>query len=131
MSARGRVSPVHAERIAVLHSLLDELPVEAEYIERETGHKRLTRPLEAQDFHGQPCPFLTEGRCGIYKARPISCRMHVAFTTTAYWRSSDRALTDKFQRVDLTGVKEALVYLAEAHGNLVYVDIRQIFKPKH
>ena len=32
--------------------------------------------LAAHRFYGQACPFLDEGRCTVYAARPIICRLH-------------------------------------------------------
>jgi Fe-S-cluster containining protein len=32
--------------------------------------------LAALRFYGQACPFLNEGRCTVYAARPIICRLH-------------------------------------------------------
>ena len=32
--------------------------------------------LAALRFYGQACPFLDEGRCTVYAARPIICRLH-------------------------------------------------------
>ena len=32
--------------------------------------------LAAHRFYGQACPFLNEGRCTVYAARPIICRLH-------------------------------------------------------
>jgi uncharacterized protein len=142
-------------KLALLHRLLDEwapvmkpyiacrsgcaacchynvslLPVEAEYIERKTKHKRRAELGESWDYHGQPCPFLKDGRCGIYHARPISCRMHVAFTATAYWCDPQRSSDGEFQFMDLTGVREALVDIAQAQGGLAHTDIRQVFNSR-
>ena len=142
-------------KLALLHRLLDEfgavakpyvacksgcaacchynvslLPVEAEYIERTTGHKRLPDPLKPQDFHGQPCPFLKHGSCSVYRARPISCRMHVSFAATPYWCDPDRSSAGEFRSVDLTGIREALIDIAKGYGGLGHTDIRQVFKAR-
>ena len=39
---------------------------------RPRGHALLA----AHRFYGQACPFLNEGRCTVYAARPIICRLH-------------------------------------------------------
>ncbi|MFC5742933.1 YkgJ family cysteine cluster protein [Dyella tabacisoli] len=112
---------------ACCHYNVSLFPIEARYIEHFAGHKQRGDPLPAQDFHGQPCPFLKEGRCGIYNARPISCRLHVAFTKTAYWCSPARSSEGQFQQIDLTGIREALVDVASASGGVAHTDIRQVF----
>jgi Fe-S-cluster containining protein len=45
-------------------------------------------PLAAWYFrrHGYVCPFLDEGACGIYPARPVACRMYGHFATRAPWK---------------------------------------------
>lgn len=117
---------------ACCHYNVSLFPIEARYIEHVTGHKQRPDPLPAQNFHGQPCPFLKEGRCGIYNARPVSCRVDVAFTTTACWCSPARSSVGEFQLMDLTGIREALMNIATASGGVGHTDIRQVFNvPTH
>lgn len=51
---------------------------EAEQIARERGlHMRAVRgSADEQDVFGRSCGFLSEGRCTIYEARPLACRLH-------------------------------------------------------
>lgn len=56
-------------RIKTYNETLAQLPAE----------QRLTRPL--------PCPFLHEGSCMVYFARPLSCRMHHSLDAAACERS--------------------------------------------
>lgn len=69
---------------ACCHYTVHLYPIEAELIEKRTQHQRLSQPTPEADFHGEPCPFLTNGGCGIYEDRPMACRQHVALTNTAY-----------------------------------------------
>lgn len=52
---------------------------EAQVIADETGAK-LAQPAQwryepGTEFDGQPCPFLKDRRCSIYKHRPMACRL--------------------------------------------------------
>jgi len=38
---------------------------------------RVEQASAVQDFVGTPCPFLEQGRCGIYGQRPTVCRLLV------------------------------------------------------
>lgn len=67
---------------------------EAQVIARETGAPldakagrysaarnpdfETTRELIGQQYYGQPCTFLAHGRCTIYEARPLACRLAIS-----------------------------------------------------
>jgi Fe-S-cluster containining protein len=36
----------------------------------------------ANQFYGQACPFLSQGRCSVYAVRPIICRLHHSLNAT-------------------------------------------------
>jgi Fe-S-cluster containining protein len=36
----------------------------------------------AVEFHGQVCPFLSQGRCSVYEVRPMICRLHHSLNAT-------------------------------------------------
>lgn len=67
---------------------------EAQVIARETGAQldpqagrysptrnpdfEATRELIGKQYYGQPCTFLAHGRCTIYGARPLACRLAIS-----------------------------------------------------
>jgi Fe-S-cluster containining protein len=102
-------------------------PIEAELIEKRTTHRRLPTQEAPARFHGTPCPFLHEGHCGIYDARPMSCRQHVALTQSAYWCDPARSDTVRLPMAQLSRVQEALLQIVHADGRTDPVDIRQVF----
>ena len=66
------------------HYNVDISEVEIAHIEAETGIKRLKQTLPNRKFHGEPCPFLKNYSCGIYKARSFLCRRHVNLCKTPF-----------------------------------------------
>lgn len=106
--------PVSISELEVLH------------IEKQTGKKAKPTSLP-QNFHGQPCPFLTNNACSIYEHRPLVCRKHVSFTSTAYWCSIERCNELDQQMLKLTGVNQAFEELRNSSGMGELFDIRQKF----
>lgn len=102
-------------------------PVEADLIEKRTGHKPLPALLPDGDFHGKPCPFLREGRCGIYDSRPMACRMHFALTSTNYWCDPKRANSVELPLVTLSQVQAAFEGIVRKDGRYQLADVRQVF----
>jgi Fe-S-cluster containining protein len=43
---------------------------------------------------GSPCPFLEKGRCSIYEARPLICRIHHSLEVSASTCEFNRATPD-------------------------------------
>lgn len=53
---------------------------EAKKITEYTGYSHRKAEMEVtnvniQRFKGVPCPFLHEGRCGVFEVRPLACRL--------------------------------------------------------
>lgn len=71
--------------------------VEVEVIERGAGIRRKKRLGEPGNYHGLPCPFLTNNACSIYLYRPFVCRRHVTLTKTSHWCHPDRSNEAEFQ----------------------------------
>jgi len=113
--------------MACCHYTVHLYPVEAELIERRTGYKRLNRPLPSKNFHGAPCPFLKDGACGIYGDRPMTCRRHIALTSTAYWCQPDRCLDNPMPIANFSAAQLALEQLVQKDGRTQILDIRQVF----
>ena len=113
--------------MACCHYSVHLYPIEAELIEKRTQHPRLHQPAPEAEFHGTPCPFLTEGRCGIYEDRPMSCRQHVALTNTAYWCDPSRSGMIQLPLAQLSMVQAAFQQTVEEDGRTEHLDIRQFF----
>lgn len=47
------------------------------------GKMEAMRSRNDAAYTGTPCPFLTEGRCKVYAARPLACRMHASLEETS------------------------------------------------
>lgn len=109
------------------HYAVHLYPLEAELIEKRTGHARLASLEPAGDFHGLPCPFLTQGRCGIYEDRPMSCRQHFALTNSAYWCEPSRSDQIQLPMVRLSAAAESFEKIVQKDGRTEALDIRQVF----
>lgn len=106
--------------------------LEANFIENETGIKpaRVTRSVRhpPDEFMGVPCPFLKEGSCSIYEARPYPCRKHISFDTSSYWCDPTRSLVE-FPMIEFSGAQGAFMDIARATSGGVFADIRDFFPP--
>lgn len=105
--------------------------LEADRLAAASG-RRIRRPPPAASraparFAGVPCPFLQDGACSVYEARPFACRSHFAFTATSYWCAPERALTVEMPLLSLGGAKMAYQQLAAALPSPGFADIRDYF----
>lgn len=98
--------------------------IEVRYIEQNTKHKRLKTLLPNRDYHGQPCPFLKDNACSIYKARPFVCRRHHSLAPTPQWCAPERSNAGDFTRLESSELKKAFDSLRAGTPPL---DIRQVF----
>jgi len=101
--------------------------VEIEHIERFTKKKRNRQPLPKKDFHGSPCPFLKQGACSIYNARPFVCRRHVTLTETNAWCDPSISNDETFPLLKFTSIEEAFEHIRIESNSIELSDIRQIF----
>jgi len=96
--------PLSAPEAAMIHELVEELPEprrgqikarfaaavarlrEAGLLEplSDGGDPLLHRSEEAYFRLGIPCPFLENGNCSIYEARPSRCREYLVFTPASH-----------------------------------------------
>lgn len=100
--------------------------VEIQYIEANTKHRRLKQMHPKADFHGQACPFLQEGVCSIYKARPFVCRRFHSLAPTAEWCEPGKAFAGNFPQLKSSELDKAFDSI---RGGSPVLDIRQVFAP--
>lgn len=103
--------------------------IEVAYIEATTKIKRLKNPLPSRDFHGSPCPFLKNGACGIYQARPFVCRRFVTMCQTPTWCEPSKCNTETFPLLAFTEVDKSFNLIVRESEIVENNDIRQIFGP--
>jgi len=100
--------------------------VEVAYIEKNTKH-RCNKKLEpTRQFHGIPCPFLINGSCSIYNARPFVCRRHNTLTPNSYWCHHDRS-DQPFPKLAFSNIDGAFDVIRLETNPGKPSDIRQLF----
>lgn len=123
----GIASPCRRGCSGCCHYNVKIYAFEADFIRQNVKVREpLSKPMP-RDFHGSPCPFLKAGQCSIYKFRPYVCRAAIAFTRTAYWCTPERANTGHLPMVRLSGLEEALGFVAAQAGGADRRDIREFF----
>ena len=101
--------------------------LEIDYIESSSQLKRLNPPRPKSDFHGNPCPFLTDGACSIYQIRPFVCRQHIALTKTSTWCDPDRSNSAELTQLRFSEVTKSYDLIINQNGKASRFDIRQVF----
>ncbi|THK41323.1 YkgJ family cysteine cluster protein [Methylophaga sp. SB9B] len=101
--------------------------VEIAHIEKYAKKKRRKEFLPKEDFHGSPCPFLKEGNCSIYEARPFVCRRHVVFTKTNTWCNPKISKDETFPLLRFSSINEAFDHIRQVSESFELYDIRQVF----
>lgn len=96
-------------------------------IEKETGKKRNKSLKSAENYHGQPCPFLVNNVCSIYQFRPFMCRRHTTMTKTNFWCHPDRSNNERFELLGFSEIDKVYFLIRDDVGNSQVVDIRQVF----
>lgn len=104
--------------------------LEVQYIENTYNINRSQNDSFVSDFHGKPCPFLNEGSCSIYRARPFVCRRHVSLGRTENWCEVKIANDYKFPLLAFSEIDKSYDFLVNESGLNQRNDIRQQFK-KH
>ena len=90
----------HQEVFAITHELLylrDHIlgsiseRQQGEFIDQARKKSLLTlnKPLEEQLLVRAPCPFLSEGSCTVYVARPMACRIYLSSSLPACRKEHD------------------------------------------
>lgn len=116
---------------ACCHYNVDISEIEIAYIEKHTKYRSNKTPAPKQNFHSHPCPFLRDGTCSIYKARPFFCRRHNALTPNAYWCHHSRSNEKSFPMIGFTNVDRAFNEIRSEANCRKPNDIRQHFAQKN
>lgn len=106
---------------------------EARFVSSATGapHREFSASIahSTEEFVGSPCPFLVNDACSIYEHRPLACRAHASFFTTAKWCAPDYLNSVEVPIVRFSGLTDALMEASAQRGEAVFADIRDFFLP--
>ena len=112
---------------ACCHYKVSVSDIEIAHIEAHTKKRRNKKFLPKSEFHGTPCPFLHQGSCSIYEARPLVCRRHVTLTSTSYWCDPKVSFDKSFPMIQISSVDEAFEHIRKTSNSVETYDIRQVF----
>lgn len=101
--------------------------IEIQNIENSTGIKRKPIILKQERSKFTPCPFLKDGACSIYDARPFVCRRHVTMTETNEWCKPENAFEYSFPLLSFTEINKSYDLIRVESGQPSLVDIRDVF----
>lgn len=101
--------------------------IEIQNIENSTGVKRNAIIVKQERGKLTPCPFLKNGACSIYDARPFVCRMHVTITETNEWCKPENAFEYSFPLLSFTEINKSYDLIRVESGKPSLVDIRDVF----
>lgn len=80
-----------------------------------------------EEFSGVPCPFLVEGACSVYEARPYACRAHYSFDTSAYWCHPERSHEGEMSLLEMGGARQAYDEVVVGSRLRGFADVRDFF----
>jgi len=112
---------------ACCHYPVSVSELEIAFIEKTTGIRRKKGVAGGNPAHGTPCPFLRNGSCSIYAARPFVCRKHITLTKTAYWCDPARANLNAFPMLRFSEVERVFQAIRAEAGESSVCDIREVF----
>jgi Fe-S-cluster containining protein len=78
-------------------------------------------------FVGTACPFLEKDECSIYDHRPLVCRRHSSFHSTAEWCTPDVLLEKRVPIIQFGGIDRAFIETSSDNRGVVIADIRDFF----
>ena len=109
------------------HYSITVCEIEIAHIEKHAKIKRKKEFLNKKNFHGYPCPFLEQGICSIYDARPFVCRKHVVLTSTNLWCNTELCNDEEFPILQFTNIDKAFHHIRRESESFNIYDIRQVF----
>lgn len=101
--------------------------IEIQIIEDNCGAKRNELIVKQERESFTPCPFLKNGTCSIYDARPFVCRRHVTMTETNEWCQPEVAYKYSFPLLSFTEIDKSYDQIRGQNGKPLLVDIRDAF----
>ena len=116
---------------ACCHMNVSITDLEADRLAQASGRApaKLSRAVkhELDEYIGVPCPFLKDGECSVYDARPFMCRQHLSFDESAYWCQPERSASVKLSLVSFGGATQAYADLVGSSRLRGVADIRDFF----
>lgn len=101
--------------------------IEIQNIEEKTGAVRKALIVKQERESFTPCPFLKNGACSIYNARPFVCRRHVTMTETNEWCKPEIAYEYSFPLLAFTEINKTYDQIRIQTGKPLLLDIRDVF----
>lgn len=108
------------------HYRIDVIEPEVRYIEKATGFSRRVAIL-SPEVRGQPCPFLKNSTCSIYKYRPFFCRSHINLCKTSAWCRIENCKKVKLPMLVFSEVYKSYNFIVMESGSATNQDIRCFF----
>lgn len=104
--------------------------LEAQLIGEHIGKAPLKAPArqsraETAHYHRQPCPFLADGECSIYAARPMACRLMFNLSDSPYFCNTE--IDPENSHVSLLNLKDLELAFTGTFLEAGYADIRDLF----
>lgn len=99
---------------------------EVQYIEKAAKIARRLAILNPE-FSWQPCPFLKNGTCSIYKYRPFVCRKHITLCKTSAWCRVEKCNEVTLPMMAYSGIDTSYNFIVVESGSATDRDIRCFF----
>ncbi len=101
--------------------------IEIQLIEKEQKIKRNGLPVIETNHHGNPCAFLKNNVCSIYKSRPYVCRRHTMMASSSYYCDPNISLDYKFAMLQMSEPDRLYEHIVSLSVSRTLIDIRDAF----
>jgi len=125
----GKFIPCKKGCIHCCHIPVSISELEVDFMTKLTNTKRSKTNSRVTDTDS-PCPFLKNGACAIYKARPFVCRQHVMLDETSRWCHIDVCNEITLTQLQFTEIRGFYNNLLYDSGKESRLDIREAFSLK-